>query len=344
MSMKTVDLRSDTVTKPSPEMRAAMTAAEVGDDVFGEDPTVNELQDVVARMFDKEAGLFVPSGTMGNQLAVKTHTVPGNEIILEADAHIFKYEAGAAGMLSGVITKIIPGTHGVLTADQIDKSVNRIDDIHAAPTGLIALENTHNRAGGTIYPIEEIRRISDVAKRRNIPLHLDGARVMNACVATNIKPMEYGKYFDTISVCLSKGLGAPVGSVLVGTKAFVDKARYFRKAFGGGMRQVGILAAAGLYALRHNVDKLHEDHLKARKLAEAVVALKSFTIDLSTVQTNIVIFSVKNGTSYEVIDKLSSQGILAIPFSDVKIRFVTHLDVSAEDIDHTIQTLKKHFN
>lgn len=341
---KIVDLRSDTVTKPSVEMRAAMAAAEVGDDVFGEDPTVNELQQVVARMFDKEAGLFIPSGTMGNQLAIKTHTQPGNEIIIETDAHIFKYEAGAAGMLSGVITKTLPGIHGVLTADQIDRSVNRMDDIHAAPTGLIALENTHNRAGGTIYPLDVIHKISEVARRRNIPLHLDGARIMNACVATNIKPMEYGKYFDSISICLSKGLGAPVGSVLVGTKHFIDKARYFRKAYGGGMRQVGILAAAGLYALRHNVDKLREDHLKARNLAEAVSELKSFTIDLSTVQSNIVIFSVNNGTSYDIIDKLKSQGILAIPFSDIKIRFVTHLDVSMEDINYTIHSLKKHFN
>lgn len=342
--MKTVDLRSDTVTQPSPEMRAAMASAKVGDDVFGEDPTVNELQEAVARMFDKEAGLFVPSGTMGNQLAVKTHTQPGNEIILEADAHIFKYEAGAAGMLSGVITKILPGVNGVLTAEQIERSVNHLDDIHAAPTGLIALENTHNRAGGTIYPLEEIKKISEMAHRRRIPLHLDGARIMNACVAANIKPMEYGKCFDSISICLSKGLGAPVGSVLTGTKAFIDKARYYRKAYGGGMRQVGILAAAGLYALRHHMDKLGEDHQKARKLAEAVAAIKAFSIDLSTVQTNIVIFSVKNGTSYDVIDQLKSQGILAIPFSDVKIRFVTHLDVSMEDIDHTIRILKKHFN
>ncbi len=342
--MKIVDLRSDTVTKPSKEMREAMFSAEVGDDVFGEDPTVNELQEVVARMFDKEAGLYIPSGTMGNQLAVKTHTHPGNEIILEADAHIFKYEAGAAGMLSGVITKILHGVNGVLTAEQIDHSVNRTDDIHAAPTGMIALENTHNRAGGTIYPMEEIKKISEVAHRRNIPLHLDGARIMNACVATNIKPMEYGRYFDSISICLSKGLGAPVGSVLVGTKNFIDKARYFRKAYGGGMRQAGILAAAGLYALRHNMDKLREDHLKAKRLAEAISLLKSFSIDLATVQTNIVIFSVKSGTSYAIIDKLKDQGILAIPFSDVKIRFVTHLDVSLEDIDHTINSLKKHFN
>jgi threonine aldolase len=342
--MRTVDLRSDTVTKPSAEMRAAMAAAEVGDDVFGEDPTVNELQDVVARMFDMEAGLFVPSGTMGNQLAVKTHTQPGNEIILEADAHIFKYEAGAAGMLSGVITKILTGLNGVLTAEQIEKAINNQDDIHAAPTGLIALENTHNRAGGTIYPIEEIKKISEVAHRRNIPLHLDGARIMNACIATNIKPMEYGKYFDSISICLSKGLGAPVGSVLVGTKKFIDKARYFRKAYGGGMRQVGILAAAGLYALRHNIDKLSEDHKKAMKLAEAIAGIKSFNIELSTVQTNIVIFSVKNGTSYAIVDKLKEQGILAIPFSDVKIRFVTHLDLSMDDINHTVHCLRQHFN
>ncbi len=342
--MRKIDLRSDTVTKPSPEMRAAMAAAEVGDDVFGEDPTVNELQQAVALMFNKEAALFVPSGTMGNQLAVKTHTQPGNEIILEADAHIFKYEAGAAGMLSGVITKILPGVGGVLTAEQIERSINHVDDIHAAPTGLIALENTHNRAGGTIYPLDEIKKICDVARRRKIPLHLDGARIMNACVATNIKPVEYGEYFDSISICLSKGLGAPVGSVLVGTKSFIDKARYFRKAYGGGMRQVGILAAAGLYALRHNVDKLIEDHKKARKLAEAVAEMKSFHIDLATVQTNIVIFNVKSGTSYDVIHKLDQLGILAIPFSDVKIRFVTHLDLSMDDIDYTISNLRQHFN
>ncbi len=341
--MKTVDLRSDTVTKPSPAMREAMFKAEVGDDVFGEDPTVNELQQVVSKMFGKEDALFVASGTMGNQLALKTHTQPGNEIICEADCHIFKYEAGASGMLSGAQMHIVKGEKGILKVGQVEEAINH-EDIHSAPTALIALENTHNRAGGTVYPIEEIKKISALARERKIGLHLDGARLMNACVAENIKPMEYGKYFDSISLCFSKGLGAPVGSVLAGTAKFIEKARYYRKAFGGGMRQAGFLAAAALYALRYNIDRLKEDHAKAKELAEAISQLKYFSLDLSAVQTNIVIFSVKEGSSYDVVEKLKTAGILCIPFSDKKIRFVTHLDVSMEDMDYCIACLKKNFN
>jgi threonine aldolase len=341
--MRIVDLRSDTVTKPSAAMREAMFKADVGDDVFGEDPTVNELQQVVAKMFDKEDALFVASGTMGNQLALKTHTQPGNEIICEADCHIFKYEAGASGMLSGAQMHTVQGQQGVLTAGQIEAAINH-EDIHSAPTALIALENTHNRAGGTIYPIEEIRKIRALAHERKIAMHLDGARLMNACVVTHIKPMEYGKYFDSISLCFSKGLGAPVGSILTGTKQFIARARYYRKAFGGGMRQVGFLAAAALYALRHNIDRLEEDHGKAKKLAQAIAQCSRFTIDLSAVQTNIVIFSVKDGLSYDVVEKLKTDGILSIPFSDKKIRFVTHLDVSMDDMEYCVASLKKNFS
>jgi len=341
--MSIIDLRSDTVTKPTPEMREAMMRAEVGDDVFGEDPTVNELQAVVAQMFDKEDALFVTSGTMGNQLAVKTHTQPGNELICEADAHIFKYEAGGAGMLSGAHMHIVHGVNGILSAEQVQRAINRRDDIHCAPTALIALENTHNRAGGTIFPMSEIQNIRKVALENHIPMHLDGARLMNACVATNIKPVEYGKYFDSISLCFSKGLGAPVGSVLVGTKAFIAKARYYRKMFGGGMRQAGFLAAAALFALRNNINRLKEDHQKAEKLARTIGTMNDFCIDIETVQTNIVIFAVKTGSSEEVIKKLESLGILSIPFSNKKIRFVTHLDVSHEQIDYAIECLKNNF-
>ncbi|MBX7152410.1 low-specificity L-threonine aldolase [bacterium] len=340
--MKIVDLRSDTVTKPTPDMREAMFDAAVGDDVFGEDPTVNALQQKVAALFGHEDALFVASGTMGNQVAVKTHTQPGNEIICEADCHIFKYEAGGAGMLSGLLTHLIKGEHGVMTAAQIEEAINP-DDIHSAPTALIALENTHNRAGGTIYPFDEIKRIADLTKRKNIAFHLDGARIFNACIAANIAPADYGKCFNSISVCFSKGLGAPVGSALIGSKPFIKKARYFRKMLGGGMRQAGFLAAAAIYALDNNVGRLKEDHDKAQLLAKTVSNIPAFSIDLTSVQTNIVIFSVSQGSSHDVIEKLHAHGILAIPFSNKKIRFVTHLDVPMKDIEWTCEVLKKNF-
>lgn len=339
-----IDLRSDTVTQPSPAMRDAMASAKVGDDVFGEDPTVNALQEAVAHMLGHEAGLFVPSGTMGNQLAIKTHTRPANEIIIEADAHIFKYECGASSMISGVMTKTLHGQRGILTASQIAVAING-PDIHNAPTGMIALENTHNRAGGTIYPIETVKQISDLARQRQIPLHLDGARLMNACVASHIKPQTYGVLFDSVSLCLSKGLGAPVGSVLVGNKPFIAHARYYRKALGGGMRQAGILAAAGLYALQHHVNDLADDHRKAQILAETLSALPPFEIDVTTVQTNIVIFDVVNPAldAQRVVDHLGSQGILAIPFGERKVRFVTHRDLTFEQIDEAVSILRKQY-
>lgn len=344
--MKTIDLRSDTVTKPTPGMRKAIYEAEVADDVLGEDPTVNELQKAVAQMLDKEEALFVPSGTMSNQLALKTHTQPGNEVICESDCHIFHYEAGASGMLSGVLLKTLPGRYGVLTADQIDEAVNSDEDIHHAPTRLIALENTHNRAGGTVYPIEEIRGIRKVSERFRIPMHLDGARLMNACVATNIKPAQYAQYFDSVSLCFSKGLGAPVGSILAANREFITKARYYRKAYGGAMRQAGILAAGALYALRHHVDRLADDHLKARRLAEAIAGMKAFSIDLTAVQTNIVIFEVRRPglSAQDVVLQLQQAGILAIAFSRKRVRFVTHLDVSMSDIDDAITIMKQYYS
>lgn len=341
--MKIIDLRSDTVTKPSPAMRDAMMAAEVGDDVFGEDPTVNRLQDHLARMFKKDAAMFVPSGTMGNQICVKLHSLPGTEIICEADCHIFKYEAGGAGLLSGVQTHLVTGDKGVMTADQIERAINASDDIHTSPTALIALENTHNRAGGTVYPLDEIKKISDVAKRHRIPMHLDGARLFNACVVTDLKPSDYSPYFDTISICFSKGLGAPVGSAVIGSAESIARARYFRKALGGGMRQAGILAAAAQFALDNHIVKLKDDHRRARQLADAISKIPAFHVDLSSVQTNIVIFDTIVEASDVVVQKLAAQGVLSIPFGPRRVRLVTHLDLQDDDIVRAISIFKTTF-
>ncbi len=343
--MRIIDLRSDTVTQPSPEMRKAMYDAEVGDDVLGEDPTIKELQETVARLLNKEAALFVPSGTMGNQLALKTHTQPGNQVICEEDCHILHYEAGAGGMLSGIQLRTVRGHRGIFRAPQVEELMGP-PDIHHAPTTLITVENTHNRAGGTIYPLEVVEGIHNVGRAHGIALHLDGARLMNACTATGIPADRYARYFDSVSIALSKGLGAPVGSVLAGSGEFIAKAKYYRKAFGGAMRQVGILGAAGLYALRYNVARLAEDHEKARRLALAIRELRTFLIDLDAVQTNIVIFEVAREelTAYQVVEQLQTFGIQAIPFGRKKIRFVTHLDVSMADIDEAISCLRKHYN
>jgi len=247
-----VDLRSDTVTKPTPAMRKAIAEAEVGDDVFGEDPTVNTLQKKVAEILGKEASLFVPSGTMANQLAIKSHTQPGDEVIIEATSHPYNFESGASAALSGIQFYCLKGVRGILDASQIEEAI-RPNDHHFPVTRLICLENTHNRGGGAIYPLEKIAEISQLAKSKNLLLHLDGARLWNASVATGIKPQEYARWVDSVSVCLSKGLGAPIGSLVAGTKPFIDRVHRFRKMFGGGMRQVGIIAAAGLYALGHHI-------------------------------------------------------------------------------------------
>ncbi len=333
MTPALIDLRSDTVTRPSPAMRQAMANADVGDDVFGEDPTVNRLQDAVAALLGKEAALYVPSGTMANQLCIKTHTLPGDEVIAEAGSHVFNYETAGAAFLSNAQVHTIPGHHGQLSLRDIQRAV-RPSLYYMPRTRLICLENTHNRAGGTIYPIDGIREISEYARANGIRMHLDGARLWNASVATGIAPKDYATHFDSVSVCLSKGLGAPVGSVVAGTRAFVDEARHFRKIFGGGMRQAGVLAAAGLYALEHNIDRLKEDHEKAAFLARELAAIPGFAIDMTSVQTNIIIMDVeKTGVSpEEILKRLRQRNVLLSMGNYMGLRAVTHLDVSMEQV------------
>ena len=339
---RTVDLRSDTITKPSPEMRRYIFEAEVGDDVFAEDPTVNRLQDVVAGLLGKERGLFVPSGTMSNQLAIKTHTQPGDEIIAEDGCHILNFESGAPGLISGILIRTIPGEYGVITAEQVEEKI-RGNNYHNPRTSLIELENTHNRAGGTIFPLDEIKRIRKVADEHNLPMHLDGARLWHASAVTGIPLDEYGKYFDSISVCFSKGLGAPIGSMLLGKDEFITKAHKFRKMFGGGMRQVGIIAAGALYAVENNRERLLEDHKKARILAEAVNKCSCFKIDLDYVHTNIVICEVVSDefTAKDVENRLKEAGILALDIGMNRIRAVCHLNVSLEDLEYAAKTVLK---
>ncbi|MFQ5842750.1 MAG: low-specificity L-threonine aldolase [Thermodesulfobacteriota bacterium] len=335
---KTVDLRSDTVTRPTHGMRKAMMDAEVGDDVFGEDPTVNALQEKVAELLNKEAALFVCSGTMANQLAIRTHTHHGDEVIVESDAHTFNYEGGGGAALSGIQFHPLRGDGGVLDLSQIEDAI-RPNDHHYAPTRLVCLENTHNRAGGRVYPIGKIRETHNLAKRYGLAMHLDGARLMNASVALGIPPDSYARYFDSVSICLSKGLGAPIGSVIGGTREFIRRAHRFRKMFGGGMRQVGIIAAAGIYALDHHIDRLALDHANAKKLAQGLFQIDGVKIDPNSVETNIVIFDAsETGTDpHRIVEALGERGILMIPFGKTLIRSVTHLDVTSEDIERSIE-------
>ncbi len=338
----TIDLRSDTVTQPTPEMREAMATAPVGDDVFGEDPTINFLQEKVARMFGKETGLFVASGTMGNQVAINAHTQPGDEVICEYNAHIFNYEGGAPALLSGVQLHPIPGNRGVIAASQIEAAI-RPADHHFPHTQLIAIENTHNRAGGTIFPIDEMRKIYRMAKSHNLSIHLDGARIWNASVATGIPLLEYGKYADSINVCFSKGLGAPVGSMILGSKEFISRAHRYRKLYGGGMRQAGILAAGALYSVEHNFTRLADDHRHAKTLAVALSKLNGIKIDLEAVQTNIVIFEVVSHSisASEFVNRCKDAGVLMISFGGNKIRLVTHLHITDDDVARAIHTFQK---
>lgn len=333
-----VDLRSDTFTRPTPEMRRAMAGAEVGDDVFGEDPTVNALQDKCASLFGKEAALFVASGTMGNQVAVNAHTQPGQEVILEADSHIFYYEAAGPALLSGVQLRPLPGKNGVLSAEDVARAI-RPENVHFPPTALVCLENTHNRAGGTIYPLDEIRKIHEIAKNQGIKMHLDGARLWNASIATGIPLRDYADCFDSLSVCFSKGLGAPVGSLVAGDAAFMKRAHKYRKIYGGGMRQAGIIAAGALYAMEHHLDRLQEDHANAKALAEAIADRSPFSVSLDSVQTNIVIIQVDESRlgSAEAAARLNEKGIQVLSLGPDMLRAVTHLEVSAEQIDEAIQ-------
>ncbi len=337
-----IDLRSDTVTKPTAEMRKAMAEAEVGDDVYGEDPTVNLLQERAAEIFGKEAALFVPTGSMGNQIAVKLHTKPGDEIIIEERGHIFNYEMGAPSVIAGVIIRAVKARNdnGMLTWDEISGAIHVNLPYYACPTGLICLENTHNFGGGSVMSATDCAEICQNAHDLKLPVHLDGARIFNASVALNESVADLSKQCDSVQFCLSKGLGAPVGSMLLGKKDFIEEARVWRKRLGGGMRQVGILAAAGLIALTESPKTLHVDHENARLLAEGVANLPGVSIDAEQVRTNIIIFDVSETgkTSAEIVSELKENEILAIPFGKA-IRMVTHYGVSRADIEKTLHVL-----
>jgi threonine aldolase len=342
--MRYIDLRSDTVTRPSDEMRKIIAAAEVGDDVFGDDPTVIKLQEKVSSLFGKEAALYVPSGSMGNLVAIKTHTTHGEEIICEEDCHSLNYEAGSLGAVAGLISHTFRGDHGVFTREQVEPYIKK-KSLHTPPTALIALENTHNHAGGTIFPLEEIKNLYEMTREHGIKMHLDGARIWNAHVATGISLSEYGKYFDSIQCCFSKGLGAPIGSIVIGNAEFIERARRFRKMFGGGMRQVGIIASAALYALEHNIPRMAEDHANASILAENLAEIEGIYIDLRTVQTNIVIMDVASSgrTVPDILGKLKAEGVLGVQFGATRIRCVTHLDVHKDDINTAVDAFRKVF-
>ncbi len=335
-----IDLRSDTVTKPTEEMKSAMWNAKVGDDVFEEDPTVNELESKIAKMFGMESALFAPSGTMTNQIAIKVHTVPGDEVICSRESHIYCYEGGGIASNSGASVRLIPGESGLINATQVKAEIND-DNVHFPRTTLVSLENTSNRGGGCCYNFDEILKISKVCKENNLKLHLDGARLFNAIVANNESPVNYGNAFDSISICLSKGLGTPVGSVLLGTKDFIKQARRVRKVFGGGMRQAGYLAAAGIYALDNHIERLANDHKSAKLMAEAA-NLNSDVKEVMPVETNIVVIILNEGvTNTEFLNRLEQKGVRAVPFGPRRVRLVTHLDLSQEDINTVCDLLPR---
>ena len=338
MQKRFIDLRSDTVTRPSKEMRKAICEAEVGDDVLGDDPTVKKLEQMVAKLLGKDESVFVPSGTMGNQISLRSLTSPGDEVILEVDSHLFNNEAAAASALSGLQLNPIKGEKGIIKPEQVVQKI-RFEDVHHPRSAIISIENTHNSAGGTVFPLNMIQGIYKVAQEHNLKMHLDGARLWNASVASGIPLKEYTKYFDSVSVCLSKGLGAPIGSVVSGNSEFIEKARKNRKMYGGGMWQVGIIAAGGIYAIENNIDRMVEDHKNARILAEALVKFKGIDIDMETVQTNMVIFEItdEKRDAFWLSEKLKENGILTFPFGKKKMRLVTHLDVNREDILKVIE-------
>jgi threonine aldolase len=330
-----IDFRSDTVTKPTPAMLEAMMTAKVGDDVFGEDPSINELENMAATMFGMEAAIFCPSGTMTNQIAIKCHTQPGDEVICDESSHVYQYEGGGIAFNSGASVKLLQGNFGRITAEQVRDAIQP-DDAHRTHTSLVALENTSNRGGGSCYNIEEIKKIQAVCKEKNLAFHLDGARLWNALVAKKESPKQYGEAFDSISICLSKSLGCPVGSLLLGKKDFIKKARRVRKVFGGGMRQAGFIAAAGIYALQNNIERLADDHAHTKQIAD-VIAAKEFVKMLLPVETNIIIFELKDSiTAADLVAKLKEHSILAYAISPNRVRLVIHLDISKEMVTRTI--------
>ena len=331
--MHKIDLRSDTVTKPTPAMREAMAQAEVGDDVYGEDPTVNRLEALAAEMLGKEAAVFVPSGVMGNQLALRLHTRPGDEVIVDSTSHLIRYEGGSASSLSGVQLVCVPGNRGRLSPESVEAAI-RPKGLHNPPTTLVCLEQTHNVGGGSIYSLEVIHQIAEVARTHGLSLHLDGARLFNAVVSTGVAAADYARPFDTVSFCLSKGLGAPVGSMVVSDAARVQTLRRLRKVFGGGMRQVGILAAAGVYALEHHIARLAEDHMNAHHLATLLEDIPGVVVDVKAVETNMVMFQVPHSskTTDRLLADCREAGVLLNAMGDRAFRVVTHLDVNHEDM------------
>jgi threonine aldolase len=338
-----IDLRSDTVTRPTPGMRAAMAQAEVGDDVFGDDPTVIRLEERVANLLGKEAAIYVPSGTMSNQIALHVQMSPGDELLCDLNCHVYQYEAGGPAILSGVTCRTLEGDFGLLDLSQLEDQIRNPDDPHLVRTRMVALENTHNRGGGRIYPVEKIEAISQWARRHGLAMHLDGARLWNAIVATGIPAREWAKHFDTVSVCFSKGLGAPVGSALVGPKAVIAKARRTRKLFGGGMRQAGILAAACIYAMDHHVERLADDHRNAQIIAEAVADTPGLRLEPAEVDTNLIWIRIDPavGNAKDITARLAQAGILVHAAGAQKIRACTHLDVSKAQAERTADALRR---
>lgn len=339
--MKTIDLRSDTVTRPSQEMRRVMANAEVGDDVFNDDPSVIALQEYVADLFEVEAALYVPSGTMSNQVCLRAHSQPGWELLCDRQCHIVNYEQAGPAVHSGLLVNLLTTHHGMVTADMVRECI-RPRNLHTPITKMVALENTHNHHGGTILPQDQILKVREACDEFDLIFHLDGARVWNAHVATGMSLAELVRPFHSVSVCLSKGLGAPVGSLALGTRDFIDQCLRERKLFGGGMRQAGIIAAAGLYAVKHNIERLTEDHDNARYLAQRLNDMPLFTVDMDRVQTNIVLADITTQESaVSLLERLQSVGVLGVPFGPQQIRFVTHLDVTRDDIDNALTQIER---
>ncbi len=339
--MTIIDLRSDTVTKPTSEMYVAMASAEVGDDVYGDDPTVNKLEALAAEKLGKEAALFVPSGTMGNLIAVLTHTKPGQEIILEESSHIFQFEVGSAARVAGVQTRPIIGSRGQMDIERIEKAI-RPENIHFPETGLIAIENTHNMSGGAVLPLEYMQQVAELAKSRNLSVHLDGARIFNAATALGTDVKNVAKHADSVMFCLSKGLASPVGSMLVGTQSFINQARKHRKMLGGGLRQAGVLAACGIISLEAMVDRLKEDHENAKYVAKELLESGFFITEPETVETNIVnaVLSCERCNAFELTKLMAEQGVLTGARSKRHFRFVTHKDVTKDDLEKAITVIK----